>query len=589
MSSIYQGLPAAPGIGLGALVIHRTLAFATKTPVPCEPPLPAERAPAEWQRFLDAQAAVDAELERMGSSLNAVAMDIFAIHQLILKDKTLTAAVRHAIFERHCTAGPATYQAVLEMAELFQGLDDDYFASRAADVMDIGGRLLRHLDSDLRRSSLADLPPGSVLIAVDLAPSEVAQLSPERVRGIALAHSTPTAHTAILARSLGLPLVCGLGDAILALEPGQSAILDGSAGKLIVNPHPEVVTEYSDELEDIALQHAAAAERAHEPAITRDGRLVPIYANANSGEDVTDAHTSGADGVGLLRTEYLFQERSAPPTVEEQARVYAALARTLAGRMLTVRALDIGGDKPVSYLFGAREENPFLGRRGVRLLLSQPQLLRDQFHALLLAAEQLPSDQPIRFMLPMVSAVREVEIVRHHLDDVLEQHGRANGRSAPPWARPIALGVLVEVPAAALLADALAARVDFFSLGTNDLAQYTLASDRTNASVAELADPLHPAVLTLIARACRAGQDAAIPVSLCGEMGAEPAIVPLLLGLGVTELSVPLPAVPLIKQVVRSYELAECRRLAEAALARQDPHEVRSLLSEDSRAYRGDR
>ncbi len=588
MSSVFQGLPAAPGIGLGALIIHRTLGFAMRAPVLCEAAIPAHQVDAEWQRFLDAQAAVDAELERMGRSLNAVAVDIFAIHQLILKDKTLTAAIHGAIFDRRCSAAQATHQAVLEMAELFQGLDDDYFASRAADVMDIGGRLLRHLDSSLRRPSLADLPPDSVLVAIDLAPSEIAQLSPARVRGIGLAQSTPTAHTAILARSLGLPLVCGLGDEVLALEPGQSVILDGNTGKLVVNPRPELVEEYSDELHDMAAQLAAAVQHAHEPAMTRDGRRVPIYANANSAEDVAEVRTTGADGVGLLRTEYLFQDRSAPPTVEEQARVYAALARDLDGGMLTVRALDIGGDKPVSYLFGVREENPFLGRRGVRLLLSEPKLLRDQFRALLQASEELPPGQPIRFMLPRVSAVREIEIVRQHLNEVLEEHGHAHGRQATPWGPPIALGVLIEVPAAALLADALAERVNFFSLGTNDLAQYTLASDRTNASVAELADPLHPAVLQLIAHTCRAGQDAAIPVSLCGEMGAEPAVVPLLLGLGVTEISVPLPAVPLAKQVVRSYELSECRRLAEAALACQDAHEVRSLLAEYNRTYRGD-
>jgi phosphocarrier protein FPr len=284
----------------------------------------------------------------------------------------------------------------------------------------------------------------------------------------------------------------------------------------------------------------------------------------------------GADGIGLLRTEYLFRGRTTPPSYEEQEQVYLAIAEQLGDRMLTVRALYAGGDKPVDYMSTGPEQNPFLGQRGIRLLLTHPDILRDQFRALLRLSERISHSANLRFMLPMISTRRELDAARAILDEVLATTGEKGSTTGGA----IQIGVLIEVPAAALMADRLAGQVDFFSIGTNDLAQYVLASDRTNSNVADLADPLHPAVLRMIDTVCAAARTAGITVSICGEITGDPIATPLLLGLGIDELSVPLPAVPLIKQVIRQCELTQCRQLAQSALACDHVSDVRAQLND---------
>jgi phosphocarrier protein FPr len=294
--------------------------------------------------------------------------------------------------------------------------------------------------------------------------------------------------------------------------------------------------------------------------------LVPVCANANSPQEVALSRAAGADGVGLLRTEYLFRGRDTPPTYAEQLATYAEFV-TQVDQQLTVRALDAGGDKPVAFITHHREDNPFLGLRGVRLLIAQPDLLRTQYKALQAAARCAPEHLAVRFMLPMISTAEEIAAVRAILDDPAE--------TLPA----LQVGIMIEVPSAALIARTLAPHVDFFSIGTNDLAQYVLASDRTNSTVAKLADPLHPAVLHLIKITCDAAQAYGRSVSLCGEVAGDPAAVPLLLGLGVTELSVPLPAAPLVKETVRRVDLAQCRALAATALTCDSATAVRTLLA----------
>ena len=575
MSITLHGLPAAPGIGIGTTHVYHTVDLQTDTLV-SEIEAGVQSPRYEWQRFLTAQAQVDVELERLGRSLNHVAADIFSVHRLILTDKTLTESIRDAIQLNQATAIGATRQAVLDMAQLFRELDDDYFAGRAADILDIGRRLLHHLGAPIDQSELSDLPPATLLLAEDLTPTDVALLSVQNIVGIGLAYSTPTAHSAILARSLGLPLVCGLGPKLITHPDDQPGIIDGHQGQLIIAPSRAQIDRFNDAHALELSQQSAAEDRANEPAITRDGECIPVYINANTAEDVAAVATCGAEGVGLTRTEYLFQGRAIAPTVEEQRAVYSTFASQVGGRLLTVRALDAGGDKQVEYLIGHGEENPFLGLRGLRLLLAHPTLLCDQYHALLLSARDASPAARLRFMLPMVSTVPEMETVCRLLNKVRDQVEKETGE---PLGALVKIGALIEVPAAALMAERIAEMVDFLSIGTNDLAQYVMASDRTNASVAALADPLHPAVLQLIARTCYAGKLNELPVSLCGEIGGNVRAVPLLLGLGVTELSVPVPTAPLVKQAIRQSDMLHCRQIAESALRCSSAEDVRALLA----------
>ncbi|MEZ4862982.1 MAG: phosphoenolpyruvate--protein phosphotransferase [Caldilineaceae bacterium] len=578
MPQLFHGLPAAPGIGIGALFTYHTWQFERELPSF----YPAQRPEEEWQQFLKAIAAVDQELIRLVDAENSLIAEVFAAQRAILQDPTLVNAVRAAIFNQGQGALQATHQVIQETAALFRNLGDDYFAGRAVDIIDIGQRLLKQMGVHTADShQLQRIPPRTILVARDLTMSELTQAPLAHIVGLALAESTPTAHSAILARSLGIPMVCALGEAILNQDDGQAAIIDGGLGKLLVLPTSEEVKHYTLTQEQQVADRASALLHAQEPAHTRDGQFVPIFANANSPEEVEQVRTIGADGVGLLRTEYLFQNRASPPSVTEQAATYRHFAGSVQGGQLTVRALDAGGDKPVQYINHALEENPFLGLRGVRLLLAQPELLRNQFRALCtVAAPNASADSDgkevatqLRFMLPMISTVEEVRAARGLLNEVAATMA-ANGE---PCGK-IKVGVMIEVPSAALLATRMAPLVDFFSIGTNDLAQYALATDRTNSSVAALADPLSPAVLRLIQMTCAAGAAAGIPVSLCGEIGGDPVVVPLLLGLGLTELSVPLPAVPLVKEAVRQCDLAHCHRLAEEALCCEDALAVRALL-----------
>lgn len=573
MTNVYQGAAAAPGVGLGRIFVYRPGDDQGLRPVLQASPPPHDPQQ-EWQRFTAAQRAVEAELEEMSHSLNAVAVDIFAVHQLILTDQTLTNAVRDAIHLDGAAAPTATYRAIQDMAAMFRAMDDEYFASRAADILDIGRRLLRKLGVEIHSMQLEDLPEGAILVAEDLTPSDVAHLAASAVVGVALASSTPTAHSAILARSLGLPVVCSLGPKVLDEASQTHAIVDGGKGLLLVAPDTETQTRYHEIIRIQEDQRHRAYDHAHERAVTRSGEHVPVYANVNNPDDAGQVRHIGADGIGLLRTEYLFQGRAEPPTLAEQTAVYRRLLAELNGLVLTVRALDAGGDKPVEFLLGAAETNPFLGKRGMRLLLANPELLRRQYMALAGAVKEYAHAKHVRFMLPMVSTVEELDVARTIIDGAhREVFGEARRRST------IALGVLVEVPSAALMARHLAEMVDYFSIGTNDLAQYVMASDRTNTLVAQLADPFQPAVLHMIRMVCRAAQERELPVSLCGEMAGNIHAVPLLLGLGVTELSAPLPAVPLIKQAVRAWRMSECRELAEMALRCATAERVQMLLN----------
>jgi phosphocarrier protein FPr len=385
------------------------------------------------------------------------------------------------------------------------------------------------------------------------------------VAGIVLAYGSPTAHSAVLARSRGIPAVVAAGPGVLATPDGTTVALDGETGELVIDPDAETLLTIKTRAAERDRYVDMARSAAHLPAVTRDGCTVHVAANVGGPAEAALAAEHGADLAGLIRTEFLFLGRESAPTVAEQEGAYRAVAERLGGRRAVFRTLDIGGDKSLPYVEVPAEANPFLGLRGIRLSLARPDLLCDQ----LLAICRVAADHPVSVMVPMVSDVGEVLAVRRMLDDV------TGGRDVPAG---LEFGAMVEVPAAALKAAAFVPHVDFLSIGTNDLTQYTLAAERGNASVAAVADPLDPSVLRLIDIVCRAA-GGAVRVAVCGEVASEAAAVPLLLGLGVNELSVAPFAVPVVKQAVRTADLAACRALAGAALDLASAAEVRSLLS----------
>ena len=388
------------------------------------------------------------------------------------------------------------------------------------------------------------------------------------IAGIATAQGGPTSHGAILARALGVPAVVGLGDALLQLDDGTSAILDGDAGLLIPDPTADTARDYRERRALAAAAAEQARAAAHDPAITSDGITIEVAANAGSPADAEQATAIGADGVGLFRTEFAFLDRATAPSEEEQVAIYSRAADALAGRPLIVRTLDAGADKPLPYLAMPAEANPFLGVRGVRLGLARPELLSTQLRAIVRTAA---AHDNVKLMFPMIATLGELRAARRLLDAALAQ------TSATPR-DGFEVGIMVEVPAAALTAVQLAREVDFFSLGTNDLTQYVLAAERGNAALAALADGLHPAVLRLVDEVCRAADAHGRWVGVCGELGADPAAAPLLVGLGVSELSVAAPSVPAVKAAIRALDVGDAEALAHAALAAESAEAVRALV-----------
>jgi phosphocarrier protein FPr len=405
-----------------------------------------------------------------------------------------------------------------------------------------------------------------VLVADDLAPSDVAGLDVSSIRAIVTAGGSPTGHPAILARARGIPAVVAAGPSVLRLRPGTVVAIDGSQGELVVDPPPDVVARWRARAARDRARSRSALAAAARAAVTGDGVRVAVGANLGSVEDAEQAARCGADLAGLVRTEFLFLDRSEPPSVEEQTDAYLELARALGGRRLTLRTLDVGGDKPLPYAAQRPEANPFLGMRGIRLALREGGLLSDQLTAVVRAARETP----VSVMFPMVSGVAELLEARRRLEQAV--HAESLG-----WPDGLEVGVMVEVPSAALSAAALAPHVDFFSVGTNDLTQYTLAAERGNPDVAALADALDPAVLTLIDAVCRAAGDR-VQVGVCGELAADERATPLLVALGIRELSVAPFSVPIVKEAVRRAERADDPDLVKRCVTASSPAEVRSLL-----------
>ena len=539
------GVPAAPGLAVGP--IHRL----TRAAIPVE--TLAGTVEEERARLTHALDTVRKGLEQAAAAGGARG-GVMAAHGAMLADPTLTDAALAAI-GRGLSAGVAWQEAIAEQVAVLLSSGDRRIAERADDLRD----LERHVLAAMAGLPIEgpSVPTGAILVAEDLLPSQVAALDAAVVAGIALVKGGPTSHAAILAAGMGLPMAVAFGEPLAALEDGRVIVLDADRG--LIDPEPDA--EAQAEAEDTIARRKAemeAARTAQGPCRMADGTRIEMFANLGSVADAEVAVAEGAEGCGLLRTEFLFLERATAPTRDEQARDYQAIADALGDRPMIVRLLDVGGDKPAPYMDLPVEENPALGLRGIRVSLADPQLLEDQVAAILAVR------QPCRIMAPMVASLSELEAVRAVVE---RQGGKAE------------VGVMIETPAAAISADILARKADFFSIGTNDLTQYTLAMDRGNAAVAAGVDGLHPAVLRLIGTTCDGAVRHDTPVGVCGSLAADRLAVPILLGLGVTELSVPPARVAAIKALVGKLDMVKCRAAAIAALALPSAAAVRAHIT----------
>ena len=564
-----KGIPASPGVAIGPAALYR--------PRPPEVVARAiDDAAGEWRRLRaavdTARDEIDALHRRAVAQVGADEAAIFEAHLLFLQDPLLVEATRDRIYSEKINAEAAWQRETAAMAATYREMADDYMRARAADVEDVAQRVLRGL-MGVAPPSL-DFAAPAILIAADLTPSDTARLDRERVLAVCTELGGATAHSAILARALGIPAVVGLGHAVWQVAEGQHVAVDGNAGALWLQPDEAQVASLTAQREawlETQRRDKAAGQGA---AATPDGRRVEIAANVGSPNDVAPALEFGAEGVGLFRTEFLFMDRAAAPSEEEQFEAYRRAARAAGGRPLIIRTLDVGGDKPLPYLDLGEEANPFLGWRAIRFCLERPDVFMPQLRAILRASAAEDGPRNVKLMLPMIGAPAEVHAARAMLATA-QAELRAAG---VPYDEGMEVGIMIEVPSAVAVADQLARLVDFFSIGTNDLTQYVMAADRGNARVAELASAFQPAVLRMVRDAATAAHDAGIWIGMCGELAGNPLAAPVLIGLGLDELSMSAPSIPAVKAAVRRFSLADAQRIAAAALALDSAEAVARFL-----------
>jgi phosphocarrier protein FPr len=527
----------------------------------------------EWGRLLEAlertRAQIRGTLAEVARRADRDAADMFEAHLLFLDDPALRNPALHMVFDESLNAAAAWHRASEAIALEYRALEDGYLRARAADVMAVAAQVAAHLLGGAPGAPTLAQP--GILIAPDLTPDDTARLDPVMVRAICTAHGAPTSHSAILARTFGIPAIVGLGEALLAIPEGTLLLVDAGRGLIELDPDEAAVTAFLKRQE---AQRAGAVQASRESAaaaITRDGRRVEIGANIGSLADARAAVEAGAEGVGLLRTEFLFTGRASAPDEAEQYSVLCDLGKLLDGRPMVVRTLDVGGDKPLPFLDCGRDANPFLGWRAIRLSLSRPDFFKVQLRAIVRAAALYP----LKVMFPMVATLGELRAAKALLAEAAAEVAAA-GRKVP--AR-IETGVMVEIPATALRAHQFAPEVDFFSIGTNDLTQYTMAAERGNARLAALADPFQPAVLDLVRKVVEAGHAHDRKVAICGELGGDVLAIPLLVGLGIDELSMSAPMIPGAKQLIRELDCQRERQMALRALRLEAPDQVRAMAA----------
>jgi phosphocarrier protein FPr len=554
-TSYLQGIPASPGIAIAPVMFYQ----------PSIPEVTDERsenALQEWQKLQLAIQTAAKQIQNLARQEADEQASIFQAHLLYLEDPALLNQVNRLIFDLHLSAASAWKKAIEEMVVSYQALEEPYLQARVSDVREVGLRVLRLLMGD--DAVPLDFSKPGILIAPDLTASEVVHLKSSQVLGICTAEGSATAHSALIANQLGIPMIVGLGKDLLSLPAKSELAMDGTTGQIWLEPSTE-------QRQELLLEPIAPTKKNQIPeAITLDGHRISILANILGVANAQFAVDCGAEGMGLLRTEFLYLDRLTPPTEEEQLTTYQAIAAIINTRPLTIRTLDIGGDKPIPYIKMPPENNPFLGWRGIRQSLDCPEMLKTQLRAILRAS----SADNIKLMFPMIASLQEVRTAKKILKKV--QTELREERISFDEQMPV--GIMVEVPAAVAIADQLAREVDFFSIGTNDLSQYTMAADRTNPKVASLADAFTPAVLRMIRQTVIVARQAGIEVSVCGQLASEPAAIPILLGLGVNELSVNPPAISKVKEEIARLTMDRAMAIADAVLQLDSAQAVKSFL-----------
>ncbi len=562
---VMRGIPASPGVCRGKVLILRE----EPGPSPRRHVPPAESG-AEIERLeralVETRREVQELQQRLAEAIGSRNASIFEVHLLILEDPVLLSETSQRIQEQHLSADTAFAEVAHEYVEMLGTVDDPYLRERVADIRDVTQRVIGHLTGLVRPGVLPVLTEPVVIVSHDLTPSATAQLDRKKVLGFATDVGSLTSHTAILAQSLGIPAVVGLHDASRRIPAGEHVLLDGHTGAIYINPTDQTLFEYGE----LARRRVQFEERLQEirdlPAVTLDGTRITLSANLELAEDTPAIHQAGAEGVGLFRTEYLFLHGSSLPDEDSQYGAYRRVVEAARPHCVIIRTLDIGGDKFTPHLAMPKEVNPFLGWRGIRFCLQQREIFRTQLRAILRAS----AHGGVKIMYPMISGVEELQAANAMLQgcqDDLRREGQ-------PFDETMEIGAMIEIPSAVLVADRLAAHVQFFSIGTNDLIQYSLAIDRLNDRIAHLYQPTHPGVLRLIRLTVEAATRAGIWVGVCGEMAGDPVMVPLLLGLGVQELSAAPASVPRVKHLIRRCRLDEARQFAEWSLEQASGCEV---------------
>ena len=580
VETIIQGIPVSPGIAIAP--IHVT-ARGFSAPEVYE--VADANIATEHQRFDDAVHRAKGELAEIQQRLAELSSEeesrIFEAHIMVLEDQALLKRVHRAIDERKQNAEYAFYAVMQNFLEAMRRIPDPYLRERTADIEDVCERVLHSFDSAPARTKIRP-DDRHILIAYDLKPSDTATMDRSLVLGFATEMGSVNSHTAIIARSLGIPAIVGLEEAVIDVTALTHAILDGYTGKLILHPTEATLHTYGMIVQKKLSAKAALESLRDAESVTRDGRGITLSANIGLLEELPAVKHSGATGIGLYRTEFLLlnEEQDAIPNEAQQSTAYSQIAKAVAPNLVIIRTLDSGGDKLPAEPLSEPEPNPFLGWRGIRVSLDRPEIFKPQLRAALRAS----AFGKVAIMFPLVSGLSEVILAKEILRECMDELDREN----VPFDANIQTGAMIEVPSAAIIADVLAKEVDFFSIGTNDLIQYTLAVDRVNPYVAELYRPTHPAVIRLIHRTIQAGAKEGIWTGICGEMAGDIRLTPLLIGLGVEELSVGPQQVPSIRKAIRSLSHAQCSAMADDALKSSLSADILNLTQDMAKKYYAD-
>ena len=563
---MYKGIAGSEGIGIGKVVIIEDHDITIETKHVPETDSEIARLQEAIEKFVE---ITNKMADKMDETVGKKDADILRGHIQMLQDPMIEEQISSLIIAEKITAEMAVDQVLEQTAEMFSQIPDELLQQRATDFRDIKARMIKLL-MGIEDGDISQVPAGTVLVAKDLTPSMTAGIKPENIEGILTEMGGKTSHSAILARAMEIPAVLSIEGICDIVKNGDTVVLDGTSGEALVNPEEDVVKEFEDKREQFAKDKALLKAYAGKPSVTKDGTKVELVCNIGKPEDAKKAVECDGEGIGLFRTEFLFMDRDSIPTEDEQFEAYKAVAETMKGKPVIIRTLDIGGDKDVPYLGLEKEENPFLGFRAIRFCLQRQDIYKTQLKALVKASAY----GKIKIMVPLVTGVDELRQVKTMVADIMKEFDEKD----VPYNKNTEIGVMMETPAACMMADVLAKEAAFFSIGTNDLTGYTMAVDRGNAKVAYLYSTYNPAVLRAIKRIIECGRKEGIMVGMCGEAAADPKLIPLLLAFGLDEFSVSATSVLKTRKIISDCDVAACKELAEKVMQCITEEEVLKLL-----------